>query len=117
MGNKWQSPEAIPEAMLEAALDGTVVRIWGSYEQDENALAGLLGGITRRKVSRRVQYTLKLRGNALIGEARRTTDGETSPTILALGLASNKVAMYFQTDRTELRVMEGLSFYTLKRVD
>jgi tetratricopeptide (TPR) repeat protein len=113
MGNKWQASEA----ELEAALDGTVVRIWGSYEQDENTLAGPLGGNTRRKVSRRVQYTLKLRGNALIGEARRTTDGETSPTILALGLASNKVAMYFQTERTELRVMEGLSFYTLKRID
>jgi hypothetical protein len=71
----------------------------------------------RRKVVRQVQYTLKLRGNLLTGEVNRTTDGETSLSIAALGLANKKVAMYFQTDGAELRVMEGLSFYTLKRVD
>jgi len=113
MGNKWQASEA----MLDASLDGRNVRIWGSYEQDENAVAGLLGGLVRRKVIRQVQYSLKLRGNVLVGEVKRTTDGETSPSTLALGLASNKVVMYFQTNGTELRAMEGSSLYTLKRVD
>jgi len=113
MGNKWQASEA----MLDASLDGRNVRIWGSYEQDENAVAGLLGGLVRRKVIRQVQYSLKLRGNVLVGEVKRTTDGETSPSTLALGLASNKVVMYFQTNGTELRAMKGSSLYTLKRVD
>jgi tetratricopeptide (TPR) repeat protein len=113
MQGKWQAPEAI----LDASLDGTNVRIWGSYEQDEKAVTGgLLAGIVHRKVTRRVQYTLKLRGNLLVGEVERSTDGNASLSILALGLASTKVAMYFEAGRTELRVMEGLSFYTLKCV-
>jgi hypothetical protein len=53
----------------------------------------------------------------LAGEVKRTTDGGESPTLAALGLASQKVVMYFQADRTELRVMEGFSFYTLRCVD
>ena len=111
---KWQAPETI----LNASLDGTDVRIWGSYEKEEGGtVGGLLAGIVRRKVTRQIQYTLRLRGNLLIGEVKRTADNENSLSFLAFGATSNKVVMYFDAIRTELRVMEGSDFYTLKSVD
>ena len=114
IGAKWQAPETI----LNASLDGTDVRIWGSYEQEEgDIVGGLLAGIVRRKVTRQIQYTLRLRGNLLIGEAKRTADNENSLSLLAFGTTSNKVAMYFDAGRTELRVMEGSSLYTIKCID
>lgn len=115
IGEKWETPEAV----LSASLNGMDVRIWGSYEQDANALmgVGLLGGIVRQKVVRQVEYTLKLRGNLLIGEVKRTTDGETSPSVIALGMGNRKVAMYFEPDGTVLHVMEGSSFYTWRRIN
>ena len=115
IGKKWETPEA----ELSASLDGMDVRIWGSYEQDANALmgVGLLGGILRQKVVRHVEYVLKLRGNLLIGEVKRTTDGETSPSLIALGMDNRKVVMYFDPDGTVLHVMEGSNFYTWRRVN
>jgi len=69
IAEKWETPEGV----LSTSLNGMEVRIWGSYEQDANALmgVGLLGGILRQKVVRQVEYTLKLRGNLLIGEVKR----------------------------------------------
>jgi tetratricopeptide (TPR) repeat protein len=113
MGSRWQAPEGI----LDASLDGADVRIFGSYEQEENSLGGLLGGLSRQKVTRRIQYTLKLRGEMLVGEIKRMTDGVAPASIVALGLGSEKVVMYFYADRTELCVMEGSRFYSLKCVD
>jgi tetratricopeptide (TPR) repeat protein len=114
IGTKWQASETI----LNASIDGTEVRIWGEYEQEErNSVGGLLAGIVRRKVTVQIQYTLRLRGNLLIGEVRRTADNENSLSLLSLGVTSQKVAMYLQTGRTELRVMEGSSFYKLKCID
>jgi tetratricopeptide (TPR) repeat protein len=114
IGDKWETPEAV----LSASLNGRDVRIFGSFEQDANAFeaAGILGGILSRKVVRRVDYRLKMRGNLLVGEVRRTTDGE-SPSLLALGMNDGKLVMYFDPDRTVLHVMEGSSFYTWKRVN
>jgi hypothetical protein len=110
---KWKAPEG----MLSASLSGANVRIWGSFEQDGNALSGLIAGsgIARQKVTRRVEYTLKLRGHILIGEVKKTTDGET-PSFLAMGLSDRKVVMYFEPDEAQLNVMEGANFYTLQRV-
>jgi tetratricopeptide (TPR) repeat protein len=115
IGDKWEAPEAV----LSASLNGMDVRISGSFEEDANALmgVGLLGGILRQKVVRQVEYMLKLRGNLLIGEVKRTTDGETSPSLIALGMANRKVVMYFEPDGTLLHVMEGSNFYTLRRVN
>jgi tetratricopeptide (TPR) repeat protein len=114
IGKKWKAAEAI----LEASLEGADVRISGSYEQEENAVSGgLLAGLVRQKVTRQVEYTLKLRGNMLTGEVKRTRDGERPLTTL-LGLDNRSVvAMYFQADRTELRVMDGSQFYTLECID
>jgi tetratricopeptide (TPR) repeat protein len=115
IGDKWETPEAV----LSASLNGMDVRIWGSYEQDANALmgVGLLGGLIRQKVVRHVEYILKLRGNLLIGEVRRTTDGETSPSLAALGIGNRKIVMYLETDGTVLHVMDGSSLYSWRRVN
>jgi hypothetical protein len=115
IGEKWEAPEAV----LSASLDGMDVRIWGSYEQDANSLmgVGLLGGIIRQRVVRNVEYILKLRGSLLVGEVKRVTDGETSPSLIALGMGKRKVVMYFEPDGTVLHAMEGSSFYTLRRVN
>jgi hypothetical protein len=41
LGSKWLAPEGV----LDASLDGADLRISGSYEQDENALAGFWAGL------------------------------------------------------------------------
>jgi hypothetical protein len=109
----WEAPEAV----LSASLSGTDVRIWGSFEQDANALLGLLAssGSVRQKVTRRVEYTLKLRGHVLVGQVKRTTDGET-PSMLGAALSDRKVLMYFEPDEAHLNVMDGANFYSLKRL-
>ena len=114
IGDKWRGPET----EFNASLEGSNVRIVGSFEADDNPFAAFVDGVVRRKVTRRIEYTLKLRGNVLIGEVKRTTDGQQSSSFLALGSNSRKVRMYFDADRRVLYGMESPSnFYSLERVD
>jgi hypothetical protein len=110
LGFSWDhATEAEPSPLSD--------KVFGSFEQDANALLGLFAssGIARQKVTRRVEYTLKLRGHVLIGEVKRTTDGET-PSMLTGALSERKVLMYFVPDEAQLNVMEGVNFYSLKRL-
>jgi tetratricopeptide (TPR) repeat protein len=114
----WNSPEGI----LEGKMDGTSVRIFGTYKRPLNALAGLLsspstGLIGQMTVTHRIEYSGQVRGNVILGRVKRSRDGET-PSLLGSLNDDVKTAMVFNEDQTELAVMEQLGslhpqFYTL----
>jgi hypothetical protein len=77
---------------------------------------GMLGAFVK-KATRRVEFTMRLWGELLVGEVKRTTDGEQPSSLLGLGISSTKVTMCFQAERDEIRVMESSRFYTLTRLN
>jgi hypothetical protein len=116
--HKWQSPDCV----LEVAVEGTTVKMIGSYESPANTLAGLLaGGFSKAPpIQHRVEYVGELRGRAIFATVSRT---RSEPQTTFGELAGNKVRvlMYFSADQRELHVMENVrsrspSFYALKLV-
>lgn len=120
IAENWSSPDGI----LKAELAGAMVKFSGVEEREANALFGALAGsgtAFSRKVVHRTTITARLRGNMMIGEVKRSRDGE-QPS-LASELLNIKVvlAMYFSSDRSEIHVMESYGsaapqFYALKAV-
>jgi tetratricopeptide (TPR) repeat protein len=115
---KWRASECI----LEAAVDGTAVRMVGTYESPGSVLAGLVAGgfIQPSPVKSKIEYIAELRGQALIGSVSRTRS-DPPPSLLEIAGNKAKVLMYFSPDGQDLHVMENVRsatprFYTLKNV-
>jgi hypothetical protein len=114
-GKRWEGPECA----LDLTANGNLLELSGEYEQDANIL-GVLSAVISRKETRRVVYTLRLQGEMLAGEVKRTTVGQ-QPTLASLGMDSIRVVMYFDAELKLLRAMEGSGkgagrSYELKRV-
>jgi hypothetical protein len=108
---------------IQAKVEGDMVRIEGAQERTE--FAGLLsqlgvsGLVPEKKVMYRIEYVGRLRGDAILGEVKRSRDGE-KPSLLAEGLGNPNVVMLFNADHTELSVMENPqssapTFYNITR--
>ena len=109
IGSDWNSPEGV----LEAKIDGSSVRIFGAHERPVNLLGGLLaqpvgglGLIAQSTVTHRIEYSGQLRGSVILGQVKRSRDGE-QPSLLSAGNDGVKALMVFNNDYTELFVMEG----------
>jgi hypothetical protein len=115
---KWQSWEC----SLEAVMEGTTIRMLGSYEAPPNRLAAIMSGgigiLSQQMIQHKVEFVGRLRGQMIIGHVSRLRDGQQVST---LGDGKVKVFMYFNSNGTELNVMEnpqGTSpnFYTMAKV-
>jgi tetratricopeptide (TPR) repeat protein len=106
---------------LKASRNGDSIRISGSYERPANSLAGLLiGSLTEGKpVVEKISYVAKLRGGVMFGKVTRSSTADA--TIWSDSRDRDiPVVMYFDSDGTELHVMENPesthpTFYSLKR--
>ena len=119
VAGKWQSSEYV----LEATLNGTAIRLAGSYQRPASPLANALGigiGMPPHTVLQKIEYDGRVRGQIIISTVSRTGDNE-SASLLALGLDKGKALMYFNADGSELHIMENPqsispNFYVLKRI-
>lgn len=121
IGPQWKAPEGI----LHSAIDTNSLTLIGTFERPPNPFAGLLGpslGLpvpTPKMITHRTIFVGEIRGNVVIGQVKRTSDGDDS-SLLSQAMNSGKVLMFFNDDHTELSVMENPDsvspkFYTLTR--
>jgi len=115
----WNSPSGA----VQVTIAGDIVRIDGAHERPENSLAAILGvtsSASQKRVMHRIRYDGRLRGSAILGDVKRSRDGEQ--TSLLGGENSSRVFMYFAASYTELRVMENPqskspTFYSLTQAN
>jgi tetratricopeptide (TPR) repeat protein len=119
----WNAPSGAP---LQARIEGDTVRIEGTHERSSNPFGGLLAssaplGLGARNVIHRTTYVGRLRGSTILGDVKRSRDGEV-PSLLAEGLSNPTVLMYFNAAHTELHAMENPhnespTFYSLRKAE
>lgn len=97
----WDSPDGV----LTAILVGDEVTFEGTQLRDQNALVGLLAGGARTKVLHRTKIVARLRGAMLVGEIKRSRDGEMPS--LAAGVFDMKVKVEMCLHQNSISVMES----------
>ena len=110
----WKSEDGL----LEAQMDGTSIKIRGTRQR--HTLGGLGAGMFGSNVTltEQIEYSGQLRGCAIFGQVKRTTEGQT-PSLLDSS-ADAKTVMLFNEDHTEISVMERPdslypSFYSFRQ--
>jgi len=119
LNSRWKSPDMI----LESKASGVQVRFVGKEERDANSLVGIFAGQSpsSKKVVHRTQIVARIRGRMLVGEIKRTRDGEQPG--LGIGPMDSKstLLMYLDAEGAKIHVMEGRgsavpNFYIINRV-